>query len=227
MGREIEKIALDRHHEIVLVIDINNIDDLKSDKFKECDVAIEFSVPSAVLDNIYSCFNAGVPMVTGTTGWHEKYEEIKNLCHQGKHALFHASNFSVGVNLFFAINELTAKLLNNFPEYDVQMSESHHIHKLDAPSGTAISLAEILIKELERKNSWKLQSGDTDSIPIEAIREGEITGIHNVIYDSEMDYIELKHHAKSRKGFALGAVLAAEYIQNKTGIFTMRDLLGI
>jgi 4-hydroxy-tetrahydrodipicolinate reductase len=227
MGREIEKIAVQRNHSIDIIIDIDNIEDIKSEKFKSCDVAIEFSIPSAVLKNIYSCFEAGVPMVTGTTGWNDHYGEINDLCKEGGHALFHASNFSIGVNLFFAINEFTANLFNNFPEYDVKMSESHHIHKLDAPSGTAISLAEILMNKLERKKSWSLDEKTDENIQIEAIREGEITGIHEISYESDMDFIELKHHAKTRKGFALGAVLAAEFIYNKTGIFTMRDLLGI
>lgn len=227
MGREIEKIALNRGHEIGMIIDVDNLSDFQSDAFRSCDAAVEFTIPASVLKNIYSCFEAGVPVVAGTTGWHDELEKVSSDCLAGGHSLFHASNFSIGVNLFFAINEWTARLMDPYPDYDVKMTESHHIHKLDAPSGTAISLADILIKNLDRKKSWSMESPKEEALSIEAIREGEITGIHEVRYESDMDFIELKHHAKTRKGFALGAVLAAEFIQNKKGIFTMRDLLGI
>ena len=227
MGKEIENIALNRGHSIHLIIDLENAQDIQSDKFRECDVAIEFTRPSSVLSNIHEAFNAGIPIVTGTTGWHEELNSITEKCNAGNNALFHASNFSIGVNIFFAINEYAAKIMNKFSDYDVSMEESHHIHKLDAPSGTAISLANIITKNLDRKESWTLKQAKTEQIPIQVIREGEITGIHKVHYISNVDTINLSHTAKNRTGFAMGAVLAAEFIYNKQGVFTMSDLLGI
>lgn len=227
MGKEIEKLAIERGHSIEMIIDIDNPKDIKSERFKNCDAAIEFTVPSAVLANIYACFDAKVPIVTGTTGWHNELESVSRKCKEGNNALFHSSNFSIGVNLFFALNEFAANLMNNFNQYEVSIKESHHIHKLDAPSGTAISIAEILLNKLDRKNSWKPEHGKEDEIAVSSVREGEITGIHDVLYESDADYIELKHFAKTRKGFALGAIIASEFIQNKAGIFTMRDLLGV
>ena len=179
------------------------------------------------LSNIYSCFDADIPIVTGTTGWNNELEAVTKECTNGGNALFHASNFSIGVNLFFEINEYVGKIMNNFPDYEVSMKESHHIHKLDAPSGTAITLTERIIKNLLRKKSWALGDAKSDEISINAIREGEITGIHDVLYDSHVDFINLTHHAKNRQGFALGAVIAAEYIKDKKGVFTMKDLLRI
>lgn len=227
MGREIEKIALSKNHSIHLILDIDNITEISSPRFKECDVAIEFTNPSAVLSNIYSCFDANIPVVTGTTGWHEELEVVTKKCMDGGNALFHASNFSIGVNLFFEINEYVAKIMNNFSDYEVSIKERHHIHKLDSPSGTAISLTERITNNLLRKKSWTLGDAKTDEISINAIREGEITGIHDVLYDSDVDFINLTHHAKNRQGFALGAVIAAEFIKDKKGIFTMKDLLRI
>lgn len=227
MGHEIEKIAVERGHIIDLIVDVENLNELKSDTFRSTDVAIEFTAPKAVLGNIRACFNADIPVVTGTTGWHNELGNIAEECRKGNHALFHASNFSIGVNLFFAINEFTARLLNNFPQYDAAITETHHIHKLDAPSGTAISLAEILVKQLDKKTSWQPDVSGDHILPVRSIREGEVTGIHEVRYTSEVDFIQLTHHAHSRKGFALGAVIAAEFIRDKAGIFTMRDLLGI
>lgn len=227
MGKEIEKMALRRNHSIHIIIDLNNTEELKSEKFSECDVAIEFTSPSAVLSNIYSAFEANVPIVTGTTGWHNKLDQVSAECEKNGTALFHTSNFSIGVNLFFAVNEYVADIMNNFPDYNVSMEESHHIHKLDAPSGTAISLANIILNKLDRKSSWSLTGEKPEVIPIKAIRKGEITGIHTLKYESEEDFIELTHHAKSRKGFALGAVMAAEFLKNKKGVYTMSDLLGI
>jgi len=225
MGHEIEKIAISRNHTIHLIIDIANIDEIRSDKFKECDVAIEFTNPSVVLSNIYSCFEANVPIVTGTTGWHDQLVKVKNECKKADSTLFYASNYSIGVNLFFAINEFVAGIMNKFPEYDISMKESHHIHKLDAPSGTAITLADGITDNLSRKKSWTLVNPKNNEILIDVVREGEITGIHDVLYNSEVDFINLTHHAKNRSGFALGAVLAAEFINGKKGVFTMKDLL--
>ncbi|MCF8391280.1 MAG: 4-hydroxy-tetrahydrodipicolinate reductase [Bacteroidales bacterium] len=225
MGHEIEKIALKRNHTIHCIIDIDNTKDFKSEKFKECDVAIEFTSPKVVLTNIFSCFEANVPIVTGTTGWHDQLEMVTKKCNEGRKTLFHSSNYSIGVNLFLEINEMVAKIMNNFPDYNVSMKESHHIHKLDAPSGTAISLAERIIKNLDRKESWTLGEAKSDEISIEAIREGEIVGIHDVYFQSDVDSISLIHHAKNRSGFAYGAVLSAEYIKGKSGVYTMKDLL--
>jgi len=225
MGHEIEKIAISRNHSIHIIIDLDNIDELNSQKFKECDVAIEFTNPSVVLSNIYSCFESGIPIVTGTTGWHEHLETVKQKCKEADSTLFYASNYSVGVNLFFAINEFVAGIMNKFPEYDVSMKESHHIHKLDAPSGTAITLADGITDNLSRKESWTLENPNNNEILIDVVREGEITGIHDVLYNSEVDFINLTHHAKNRSGFALGAVLAAEFINGKKGVYTMKDLL--
>lgn len=227
MGREIEKIALSKNHSIHIIIDLDNISEISSPRFKECDVAIEFTNPSAVLSNIFSCFDANIPIVTGTTGWHDKLQFVTQKCTDSGNALFHASNFSIGVNLFFEINEYVGKIMNNFSDYEVSIKESHHIHKLDAPSGTAISLSEGITRNLLRKKSWILGDSKTDEISINAIREDEITGIHEVLYDSDVDFINLTHHAKNRQGFALGAVIAAEFIKDKNGVFTMKDLLRI
>ena len=227
MGKEIEKIAQNRGHSIHLIIDIDNAKDIHSDTFRECDVAIEFTNPSSVISNIYASFDANVPIVIGTTGWHNELESITQKCKQGNNALFHASNFSAGVNLFFAINEYASKIMNKFSDYEVSMQESHHIHKLDAPSGTAISLADIMSENLDHKNTWTLEKPEKNQIPIDVIREGEITGYHQVNYESMVDTIKLCHNAKSRIGFALGAVLAAEFIKNKQGVYSMKDLLGV
>lgn len=227
MGREIEKEALERKHEIIARIDIDNYNELNPETASRADVAVEFTVPSSVLKNIYKCFELDLPVVTGTTGWHENLEEVRKACQEGQHSLFHASNFSVGVNLFFVMNEYFTGVMNDFPQYDVGIRETHHIRKVDAPSGTAVSLAEIILSRLKRKNGWALDSKKEDDISIEAIREGDVTGIHSITWNSDIDYIEITHEAKNRKGFAEGAVLAAEYLFNKKGIFTMRDLLGI
>lgn len=225
MGHEIEKIAISRNHTINIIIDLDNTDEISSEKFKECDVAIEFTNPSVVLSNIYSCFKSGVPVVTGTTGWHDHLETVIQKCNEAEATLFYASNYSIGVNLFIAINKFVAGIMNNFPDYDVSMKESHHTHKLDAPSGTAITLAEGITDNLSRKKSWTLEKPNNDEILIDVVREGEITGIHDVLYNSDVDFINLTHHAKNRSGFALGAVLAAEFIKGKKGVYTMKDLL--
>ena len=225
MGHAIEQIALQRGHEIVSVIDVNNQEDFTSDAFKSADVAIEFSMPAVAMDNYRRAFAAGVPVVSGTTGWLEHLPEIKEACKAGQ-TFFYASNFSLGVNIFFALNKYLAKIMNDFPAYDVRMVETHHVHKLDAPSGTAITLAEGLIDNIERKNKWvEGKESAEDEIGICSVREGEVPGIHTVIYESDVDTISITHDAKSRMGFALGAVIAAEFTCGKKGFLTMQDML--
>lgn len=234
MGQEIEKMALERGHQIVCKVDIDENDKFHSPEFKSADVAIEFTTPKSALNNYRKAFEAGVPVVSGTTGWLEHIDEIKNECNNNSKTFFYASNFSLGVNLFFALNRYLAKLMNKFPSYEVGMEEIHHIHKLDAPSGTAITLAEDILSNIVRKNSWSLykdsesDSSDNNSeiIRIKDFREGEVPGTHTIIYESDVDYIRITHEAKSRKGFALGAVLAAEFTKDKKGFLGMQDLLG-
>ena len=238
MGKEIEKIALSRGHEIVSIIDIDNQQDFDSPAFKGADVAIEFTNPMAAYGNYIKTFEAGVKLVSGSTGWLEKHgEEIKRLCTEGGKTLFWSSNFSLGVAIFSAVNKYLARIMNQFPGYDVSMSETHHIHKLDAPSGTAITLAEGIVENLDRKTRWvkgTLLSPDgtlsgtashaADELPVNSIREGEVPGIHSIRYDSEADSITITHDAKNRRGFALGAVLAAEYTASHSGFLGMSDL---
>lgn len=246
MGREIEKVALQRGHEIVSIIDIDEEEKFLSPEFKSADVAIEFSSPKSAFNNYKRAFEANIPVVSGTTGWLEHLDEVKELCLNDGKTLFYASNFSLGVNIFFALNNWLSKLMNSFDEYDVRLEETHHIHKLDAPSGTAITLAETILSNLDRKERWILESEtdnsneqkpvsqsnsnlteqERESITIKAFREGEVPGIHSVIYQSDIESIEITHNAKSRKGFALGAVLAAEFTTERSGFLGMRDLLG-
>ncbi|MGM9798151.1 MAG: 4-hydroxy-tetrahydrodipicolinate reductase [Parabacteroides sp.] len=225
MGKTIEQIALQRGHQIVSIIDINNTADFDSEAFRSADVAIEFTTPATALGNYMRCFAANVPVVSGTTGWLEHLDEVKAKCEQEGKTFFYASNFSVGVNIFFALNRYLAKIMNGFPAYDVRMTEVHHIHKLDAPSGTAITLAEGILENVERKERWTLETAEQPAdLPIHAIREGEVPGIHEIIYESEADTISIKHDAKSRAGFALGAVIAAEFTAGKKGFLGMNDL---
>ena len=225
MGKTIEQIALQRGHQIVSIIDINNTEDFESEAFRSADVAIEFTTPATALGNYMRCFAANVPVVSGTTGWLEHLDEVKAKCEQEGKTFFYASNFSVGVNIFFALNRYLAKIMNGFPAYDVRMTEVHHIHKLDAPSGTAITLAEGILENVERKERWTLETAEQPTdLPIHAIREGEVPGIHEIIYESEADTISIKHDAKSRAGFALGAVIAAEFTAGKKGFLGMNDL---
>lgn len=225
MGKTIEQIARNRGHEIVSIIDVNNPEDFESEAFKQADVAIEFTTPATAFDNYMKCFAAGVPVVSGTTGWLNRLDEVKRMCAEEGKTLFYASNFSIGVNIFFALNKYLAKIMNNFPSYDVRMTEVHHIHKLDAPSGTAITLAEGILDNLDRKERWTLETSEKPTdLPIHAIREGEVPGIHEIIYESDADIISIKHDAKSRAGFALGAVLAAEFTAGKKGFLGMNDL---
>lgn len=226
MGHEIEKIAIERGHEIVSIIDKDNQADFDSPQFKSADVAIEFSMPSSALDNYKKCFAAGVPVVAGTTGWLDSIEDVKNMCKNGDNTFFYASNYSIGVNIFFILNKYLAKIMNNYPNYNVKMEETHHIHKLDAPSGTAITLAEGLIENIDSKKSWNIETErNNEDIAIHCIREGEVPGIHEIVYKSEVDTLSIKHDAKSRKGFALGAVIAAEFVKGKKGFLGMNDML--
>lgn len=227
MGHEIEAIALDRGHQVVCTIDINEDYKFESPEFKSADVAIEFTSPQSAFNNYKRAFAANVPVVSGTTGWLEHIDEIKKECTDNGKTFFYASNFSLGVNLFFALNKKLAKMMNQFSNYDVRMEETHHIHKLDAPSGTAITLAEGVIENIDSKSKWTLDKADTNNeLVITSFREGEVPGIHTVIYESEVDTIQITHDAKSRKGFALGAVLAAEYTNGKKGFLGMEDMLG-
>ena len=238
MGKEIEKIAVARGHEIVSIIDIDNQQDFESEAFKSADVAIEFTNPMVAYQNYMKAFAANVKLVSGSTGWLEEHgEEVKKLCTEGGKTLFWSSNFSLGVAIFSAVNKYLASIMNNFPAYEVSMVETHHVHKLDAPSGTAITLAEGILDNLSRKNKWVMGtltapdgtiSGTTEceanELPISSIREGEVPGIHAIRYDSEADSITITHDAKGRKGFALGAVLAAEYTASHEGFLGMNDL---
>jgi 4-hydroxy-tetrahydrodipicolinate reductase len=226
MGKEIEKLALQRGHEITFKIDQNNWEEIESAKFKQVDVAIEFTHPESAYQNISHCFKADIPVVSGTTGWMDAMEKIIEKCkNQGK-TFFYASNFSLGVNLFFKVNEYLARLMNNYPDYKITVEETHHTKKLDAPSGTAISIANGIIKNMRRVNKWEKEStNENAAIPVKSYRTGNVPGNHQVIYESEFDKITLEHDAKSRLGFALGAVLAAELIHDKKGFFTMDDLI--
>jgi 4-hydroxy-tetrahydrodipicolinate reductase len=223
MGKAIEKIALNRGHQVVATIDINNLEDFESEAFKSADVAIEFTRPDTAVENIRKCFKANVPVVVGTTGWNT--EDVMDELKKGNHTLFRSSNFSIGVNIFMAVNKYLAKLMNRFDNYNVEMTEVHHIHKLDAPSGTAITLAEGILENLDRKDAWtkEVESKPTD-LAIKSIREGEVPGIHTIRYESEVDSITITHDAKSREGFALGAVVAAEFTAGKKGLLGMSDL---
>ena len=226
MGKTIEQIALNRGHQIVSIVDINNPEEFQSANFKSADVAIEFTTPATTFDNYMKSFAAGVPVVSGTTGWLDRIGEIKEKCEKEGKTFFYASNFSIGVNIFFALNKYLAKIMNNFPSYNISMTETHHIHKLDAPSGTAITLAEGIIENVDRKDRWTLETAEQPTdLPIHAIREGEVPGIHEVTYESDVDYISIKHDAKSRAGFALGAVVAAEFTAGKKGFLGMDDML--
>ena len=226
MGKTIEQIALNRGHQIVSIVDINNPEEFQSANFKSADVAIEFTTPATAFDNYMKSFAAGVPVVSDTTGWLDRIGEIKEKCEKEGKTFFYASNFSIGVNIFFALNKYLAKIMNNFPSYTISMTETHHIHKLDAPSGTAITLAEGIIENVDRKDRWTLETAEQPTdLPIHAIREGEVPGIHEVTYESDVDYISIKHDAKSRAGFALGAVVAAEFTAGKKGFLGMDDML--
>lgn len=239
MGHIIEEIALSRGHEIVSIIDIDNPEDFQSPAFASADVAIEFTTPTAAFGNYQKAWAAGVKVVSGSTGWRADHEaEVRRACTEGGHTLFWASNFSLGVAIFSEVNKFLARLMNRFPQYDVTMEEVHHIHKLDAPSGTAITLAEQVCERLDRKATWgkglvTRPDGSTegsrelpaDVLRIDAVRRGEVPGIHSLTYDSPADLIQITHSAHSRQGFALGAVLAAEFTARHSGLLTIDDLM--
>lgn len=238
MGHMIEQIALERGHEIVSIIDVDNIEDFDSPAFASADVAIEFTNPTAAFANYQRAFAHNVKVVSGSTGWMQDHKaEVERMCTEGGQTLFWASNFSIGVAIFSAVNRYLAKIMNGFPQYSVEMEEVHHVHKLDAPSGTAITLAEEIVNDLDRKDKWVkgfqhaadgTESGSNkvapNELPIASIRRDEVPGIHSISYDSEADKITITHDAHSRKGFALGAVLAAEYTKEHTGLLTTSDL---
>ncbi|RRA95752.1 4-hydroxy-tetrahydrodipicolinate reductase [Paenimyroides viscosum] len=222
MGKEIEKIALERGHEIVL----RKTEENDYSGLEYADVAIDFSIPTAATENISTCFNHNIPVVSGTTGWLEHYNDMTDLCQEKNGAFLYGSNFSVGVNLFFELNSYLAKLMANIKEYNVSMEEIHHTQKLDAPSGTAITLAQGIIAETDYKQ-WTMDNANDNEIYIDAKRIEDVPGTHSVFYKSAVDEIEIKHTAFSRQGFALGAVIAAEWILGKKGIFTMKDVLNL
>ncbi|MBE6303795.1 MAG: 4-hydroxy-tetrahydrodipicolinate reductase [Bacteroidales bacterium] len=238
MGKEIERIAVERGHEIVSIIDIDNSGDIESEAFATADAAIEFTAPGVAYENCKRAMAAGVKVVSGSTGWMQQHgEEMKALCEKEGKTLFWSSNFSLGVAIFSAVNRYLAKIMNSYPGYSVEMTETHHIHKLDAPSGTAITLAEGILAELDRKSSWTMgdltnPDGSVTEAPAEtaeqlrinAIRRDEVPGIHTVRYDSVADSITITHDAKNRSGFALGAVLAAEFVKDNSGFLGMKDL---
>lgn len=250
MGHIIEEIALSRGHQVVATIDVNNQEDFDNEAFRSADVAIEFTTPKTVLGNIDRCLTCGVPVVVGSTGWYDQLEEVSEKVAKSDGSLFWASNFSIGVNVFVAVQKYLARIMNNYPNYDVTLEETHHIHKLDSPSGTAITIASAITDHLDRKQGWKetacvwqkedqsidiarnAESGmqflshSDDELEVVAYRRGEVPGIHTVVYDSDVDTITMTHSAKSRRGFALGAVIAAEWMgDRKKGVFTMTDLM--
>ncbi len=228
MGKIIERIAIERGHTIVSIIDIDNLTDFESDNFKSADVAIEFTAPHVAVGNIRKSFAAGVPIVCGTTGWTEHLPEIKKEIDLNGYGLFWSSNYSIGVNIFMSVNRHLARIMNKFSEYNVEMTEIHHTQKLDAPSGTAITLAEGIIDNLDRKTNWSKELESTpNDLAIKSIREGQVPGTHTIVYDSPVDTITIAHEAKSREGFALGAVVAAEFLAGKKGFYDMKDLMKL
>ena len=227
MGHVIEEIALKRGHAIKLTVDIENKNDLNGENLKGIDAAIEFSSPDTALSNISTCLRMKVPVVSGTTGWLKDYDQAAEICRKNGTSFIHSSNFSIGVNLLFRLNAELAAQMRRYSDYSASIEEIHHTKKLDAPSGTAITLAEGIKKQHPAYNGWCFENDRSDNlVPIRSVREGTVPGTHIVTWDSTIDTISLKHEAKSRKGFALGAVIAAEYISSRKGIFTMNDVLG-
>ena len=228
MGKEIEKIARERGHNISLIVDIDNRGDLVPEHLSAADAAIEFTGPEAAFGNISACFDAHLPVVSGSTGWLDRMEEVQERCRREGQAFFYASNFSLGVNILLHVNRTLARIMERYPEYDVAMEEIHHTQKLDAPSGTAITLAEGILEEITRKKQWvNRPAEEPEELAILSRRIDAVPGIHTIRWESEADYLELTHSAKNRRGFALGAVLAAEYLKDKKGCFGMNDLLGL
>lgn len=229
MGKEIEQVLLEQNDaEVVLKISDHNLTELTTENLQKADVAIEFTQPDAAVDNIYKCFEAGVPVVVGTTAWLHRLNEVRDRCQEKNGSLFVSPNYSIGVNIFWEVNRKLAQLMNMQPQYDVSMEEIHHTEKKDAPSGTAVKTVEVVMQEMKRKTSWRLNTTDRqEQLLIVAKREVNVPGTHIVTYDSTVDFIEIKHEAKSRRGFAEGAVMAARFMMGKKGFFEMKDLLAI
>lgn len=226
MGKEIEQILIARGHKIPLIIDIDNESDLTKENLSKVDVAIEFTTPQSAYGNIVKCLEAGTPVVCGTTAWLDRYDEVEKLCNKLDGTFFYASNYSIGVNIFFEINRHLARLMNRYSDYDVTIEEVHHTQKKDAPSGTAITIAEGILEGLERKEKWVCgTTTEPAELEITAIRRSVVPGTHTVTYESDIDQITMTHTAKSRRGLAMGAVAAAEFIDGKKGIFNMSDLM--
>lgn len=223
MGRTIERVLYDTNHEIILKVDDDSYTD---EELANADVAIEFTQPQSAIQNILRCVHNKVPVVVGTTGWHEKLDDVKKACDEKGGAVFYASNFSIGMNMFFALNQFLAKIMHEHPEYEINLEETHHTEKVDAPSGTAITLAEGILAHIGRKGHWINESATGESLGIVSKRVQGVPGTHHVIYESDIDTIEITHTAKNREGFAKGAVTAAEWIIGKQGVFTMNDLLN-
>lgn len=224
MGRMIEEIARQRGHEIVSIIDVDNQEDFSSEAFRSADVAIEFTAPHAAYGNVCRAFDEGVKVVSGSTGWIKQYgDDVRRRCEQDGCTLLWASNFSIGVGIFAAVNRYLATIMNKFPQYDVELEETHHVHKLDHPSGTAITLAEDIVEVIDRKEGWAENTTDPTLLRVDDIRRGEVPGIHTIRYDSDADLITISHDAHNRRGFALGAVLAAEWVEGQQGFLTIDD----
>lgn len=228
MGHAIERIALQRGHEIVAIIDADNIEDIDTEAFRSADVAIEFTTPATAAENCIRAFSQGVPVVCGTTGWAKRMPDIRNMCDRGQGTLLWSSNFSIGVNIFFAVNRCLASLMQGFPQYTPSMNEIHHIHKLDHPSGTAITLAEGIEVKCNRIDAWTedAEKANDSTMLISHERIGEVPGTHTITWDSPVDAITIEHRAKSRDGFALGAVVAAEWLKGKRGFQTMNKMMN-
>jgi 4-hydroxy-tetrahydrodipicolinate reductase len=227
MGHEVEKIAIEHGHSIELIIDNENDWAEKAGQLKNCDVAIEFSIPSITIENMCRCFEIQIPVVVGTTGWYDQLQRITELCKSSNGTLFYASNFSIGVNIFFDINRRLAGLLEDYPMYLPALTEIHHTQKLDAPSGTAITLANDIIASNSRFNKYSDEVAVPGEILIKSIREGNVTGTHTIAWSSDIDQITITHEARSRVGFALGAVMAASWVQGRKGVFSMKEMLNL
>ncbi len=228
MGKAIEKIAVDRGHQISGRISSSNTEEWDHISKENTDVVIEFSIPESAIENMNKCFEKGIPVVVGTTGWYDELEKVREIVELNNYSLLYASNFSIGVNLFFELNKILARLMSPYDQYTPEITETHHIHKLDAPSGTAITLAEGLLQNYNKLDNWKLDSDSPGKeLNIKALRIDEVPGTHEIKYTSEIDDIEIRHEAKSRMGFALGSVIAAEWIEGKSGFFNMSDVLNV
>lgn len=227
MGKVIEQIAVERGHSIVLKISSDNAHELTAENLQKADAAIEMTQPDAALKNVTLCIESGVPVTSGTTGWNDHIPATQKLAEEKGTAFLYASNYSVGVNIFFEVNKMLAKLMNDQPNYDVRMEEIHHTQKKDSPSGTAITLANQVLEHVARKNKWSEEDKAADTLHITALREEGVPGTHSITYTSDIDDIEIKHTAHNRNGFALGAVLAAEFVAGKKGVYSMKDVLGI